>query len=228
MMRYDTREINFGGKKLLLSTPEWDTLVLSTVIPELTVLLKEEEELISHVASVRPDTYALLHAPFTDLNERSRRLWGPVNHMNSVGETEELRAIIEEGERMLSLANSRALMHEGLYGAYLNYRETASEYKTLSKEEKKIIDDHILDFELGGVALSPEKKARMTEVKSRLAELSTAIESNVKSAVADWSKHIESETELSGVPESVRAAMRRAGEAKQLPGFLLTSPHTTQ
>ncbi len=222
MIAYDTKEVTFDGKKLLLTTPIWESIQLGTVIPDLTELLNEEDALIERIASEKPTTFALLHAPFTEVNERSRRLWGPVNHLNSIGETDELRAIIEEGEKLISLANSRALMHEGLYHAYVEYREKSEEYRTLGREEKKIIDDRILDFELGGVALSSSKKIRMTEVKSRLAELSTQIESNVKSAVALWSKHIEHDVVLSGIPEGTRAAMQRAAEAKGLSGWLLT------
>jgi oligopeptidase A len=222
MIEYETKEIEHSGKKLQLSTPNWSTLVLASVIPELTKLLDEERLLIEDVASKKPALFKELHSRFSELGERVRRLWGPVNHLNSVGETEELHRIIEEGERMIALSNSHALMHEGLYRAYVSYREHSDEYKALGKEEKKIIDDRIVDFELGGVALSPEHKIRMTEIATRLSAISTQIESNVKGAVADWSKYIESEVVLNGVPEAAKQAMQRAATAKGHSGWLLT------
>lgn len=222
MIAYDKKEFTAGKQRLILSTPNWSTLTLARVIPELTLLLKEEEELIERIATTRPTTYAKLHAPLTALDGRTHRLWGPVNHLNAVGETDELRAIIEEGEKMLSLASSRALMHEGFYRAYCAYRDESEEYKVLQKEEKKIIDDRIVDFELSGVALTPEKKQRMTEIKAQLTALSTLVESNVKSAVAEWHKVIDDERLLDGVPATVKEAMLRAGVAKNKKGWLLT------
>ena len=73
MIAYDTKEVGFAGKKLLLSTPKWDTLELSTVIPELMQLLKEEESLIERIASEQPMTYRALHGAFTKTNDHSRR-----------------------------------------------------------------------------------------------------------------------------------------------------------
>ena len=222
MLVYDKKQVHSNGKKLFLSTPNWDSLELPSVIPELKALLTEEDELIERIANERPSTYVLLHAPFTLLNDRSRRLWGPVNHLNSVGETKELHSIIEEGEALIAEQSSRAQMHEGLYLAYASYRNHSEDYKTLGKEQKKVIDDRILDFELGGVALAPENKARMTEIKTRLAELSNKIESNVKAAVSEWSMHIEEELLLDGVPDAIKDAMQRAALAKGLSGWLLT------
>lgn len=223
MITYNKQQYkSTDGKILNLETPDWSSIELPTVIPELTKLLKEEEQLIEQVAGQKPSTYLLLHTPFVELHERTRRLWGPINHLNSVGETEELLAIIEEGERMMSEVGSRAIMHEGLYHAYSSYRDQSPEYKTLDKEKKKIIDDRILDFELGGVALTPENKSRMTEIRTRLTELSTQVESNVKATVSEWNKLIEDETDLDGVPNSVREAMHRAATAKGLHGWLVT------
>ncbi len=222
MIAYNTREFSTTNKVALLQTPDWGSIRLDTIIPELTLLLKEEEALIDVIAHEAPSTYKLLHAPFSEIADRSRRLWGPVNHLNAVGETDELREIIETGEQLIAEANSRALMHEGLYRAYLNYRDHADEYQALSLEQRKIIDDRILDFELGGVALLGEKKMRMTEIKKRLAELSTQVESNVKAAVAGWGKHITDEVLLSGVPQTVKDAMCRQATAKELTGWYLT------
>lgn len=223
MITYNS--LTFTGvknKKTILETPDWGSIALPTIIPELTLILKEEAELIENIASEKPVLYSALHAPFSAIGERARRLWGPINHLNAVGETDELRTIIEVGEQMIAEANSHALMHEGLYRAYLGYRDASAEYQTLGREQKKIIDDRILDFELGGVALTGEKKVRMTEIKKRLAELATQVESNVKGAVAAWGKLVTDEELLAGVPETVKDAMVRAAQAKNQSGWYVT------
>ncbi len=221
-MRYDTRRIPSSRGALLLTLPDWGTFDAASALDELALLLREESELVDRIASERPSTFRGLEEPLSSHKEKVRRAWGPVAHMNSVAETPELYAIFEKGEALLAEHGSRIAMHEGLYGAYHAYRHGSPEYPSLLPFERKIIDDRIEDFELAGVALEKDRKERMTEIQRRLSELSSKIESNVKSAVAAWGINIEDESRLHGIPEATRESMRRAAEAKGKAGYLAT------
>ncbi|HEY7246237.1 MAG TPA: M3 family metallopeptidase [Xanthobacteraceae bacterium] len=84
----------------------------------------------------------------------------------------------------------------------------------LTSEQARVLERYHAMFRRAGAALDPPAKARLAQVSERLATLGTAFAQNV---LADEQTHVlelESEDDLAGLPDFVRAAARAAAEER--------------
>jgi oligopeptidase A len=96
------------------------------------------------------------------------------------------------------------------------------EFETLSGARKKVIENELRDFRLGGAELPEDKKPRYLELQERLAELSSRFSDNLLDATNAWTLVIEDKAELAGLPEDTLQAAREAAEAAEKTGWLFT------
>ena len=73
-----------------------------------------------------------------------------------------------------------------------------------------IVENSLRDFRLAGVSLPADRKQRFREVMERLATVQAKFDENVLDATNAYSKHVEAESDLSGLPP---ATVQRAREA---------------
>ncbi|QYK05172.1 oligopeptidase A [Shewanella zhangzhouensis] len=162
-----------------------------------------------------------LVAPLEEADDRLSKLWSPVSHMNSVLSTEAWRAAHDACLPLLSEYGTFVGQHQGLYQAYKTLK-SSDEFKGLSKAQQQVIDHALRDFELSGIGLNDDKKARYGEIVKRLSELSSSFSNQVLDATHAWQKVITDENELQGLPESALAAARAMAEEKGEQGYLFT------
>jgi oligopeptidase A len=71
----------------------------------------------------------------------------------------------------------------------------------LSKEEIKVLENALFDFQLSGAELPEEKKSRVKEINLRLSELSNNFSQNLLDATNSFEIFLERE-DIEGIPES--------------------------
>ncbi|MEQ6342413.1 MAG: oligopeptidase A [Gammaproteobacteria bacterium] len=167
-----------------------------------------------------PYTWGSLVQPIEDMGERLNRVWSPIGHMNSVVNSEELRAEYNACLPKLSDYATEMGQNEGLFRAYQSIAE-GPEYGRLDTAQKKIIDNALRDFRLSGIDLSLEHKARYKAIMQEMSALTSKFEENLLDATNAWQKLIENETALVGLPESAKAAAAQAAEREGKQGWLL-------
>ncbi|ETD83320.1 M3 family metallopeptidase [Rhodobacter capsulatus] len=91
----------------------------------------------------------------------------------------------------------------------------------LSPEQARVLELYHKMFVRSGAALAGADAARMTEIKERLAVLSTAFSQNLLADERDWFRPL-TEDELEGLPEFVVAAAKAAGAERGQEGPVLT------
>jgi oligopeptidase A len=96
------------------------------------------------------------------------------------------------------------------------------EFAGLSATRKKIIENELRDFRLGGAELPDVQKARYLQIQERLAELSSRFSDNLLDATNDYTLVIEDKDELSGLPDDVLQAAQEAAQAANKTGWLFT------
>ncbi|AIN46950.1 oligopeptidase A [Candidatus Palibaumannia cicadellinicola] len=156
-----------------------------------------------------------------DADDDLSRIWSPVNHLNAVQNSAQLRAVYEQILPLLSEYSTWVGQHKGLYNAYYNLRHS-DDYNQLSIAQKKAIDNTLRSFELSGINLTTEKQQRYGHIVARLSELESAYSNNVLDSTTGWSKLITDEHTLSGIPDSTRMAARANAETHEQEGWLLT------
>jgi len=159
--------------------------------------------------------------PLEDMNERLSRLWSPVSHLNSVMNNEALRQVYNENLPKLSEYFTELTHDERLYAAYKQIAADPA-FPTLSAAQKKIVENTLRDFRLGGAELPPDKKARFKEIQKELAASASTFSENVLDATQAWDMRIVDERDLSGLPEDARALARQAAVELGIPGWRFT------
>ncbi|MBN3494194.1 oligopeptidase A [Vibrio neptunius] len=160
-------------------------------------------------------------APIEEVDDRLSRLWSPVSHINSVMNSDELREAYESCLPLLSEYGTWVGQHKGLFEAY-KAMKASEEFADLTQAQQKTITDSLRDFELSGIGLPADEQHRYGEISKRMSELGSKFSNNVLDATMGWTKHVEDEKQLAGMPESALASAKAAAESKELEGYLLT------
>ncbi len=201
--------------------PPFAQISTEHVVPAVQQVLKEGKEALNSVLdSCTPPTWENLVAPLEALDDRIHQAWSPVSHLHGVVDSEALREAYKTSLPLLSEFNTELTQNEDLYRAFQALAES-TEYPLLDTAQRRVIDNSLRDFRLGGVALSPEHKTRFKAIVRRLSELSTRFEEQVLDATEAWSKHINDSEQLRGLPDSTLTQAREKAKAKDLDGWLL-------
>jgi len=185
------------------------------VAPAIEQLLAENRALIARLlADSAQPTWQNFVAPMEDANERLSRAWGPVGHLNAVMNSPELREAYNATLPVITLYYAELGQNLALFDKFKALRNSP-EYTGLSAARKKIIENELRDFRLGGAELPDAQKARYLEIQERLAELSSRFSDNLLDATNDYKLVIVNKAELSGLPEDVLQAAQEAALALQ-------------
>ncbi len=88
----------------------------------------------------------------------------------------------------------------------------------LDDEQRQVLDRYHTIFVRGGAALDEAGKKRLAEINERLATIGTEFSQNVLAAENGFMLVLESEEDLAGLPESIRAVAAEAARDRDLPG----------
>lgn len=88
----------------------------------------------------------------------------------------------------------------------------------LNAEQAQLLEHYHKKFVRAGAKLGAESKARLKEIEARLSELHTAFGQNVLADEKSFQLVLESEDDLTGLPDFVREAAAGAAAARGLPG----------
>ena len=92
----------------------------------------------------------------------------------------------------------------------------------LSAEQERVLMLTRRGFLRAGARLEGEAKARMREIKARLAVLGTTFTQNLLADERDWAMDL-SEADMEGLPGFLVVALRAAGAEKERPGAVVTT-----
>lgn len=192
------------------------------VEPAIDSLLAENRHAVEQLLSgTKEYTWDNLVQPLEDMDDRLSRVWSPVSHMNSVMNSEALRDAYNACLPKLSEYGTEMGQNVGLYQAYKAVKDSRG-YDRLDTAQKKVIENALRDFHLSGVDLTNDKKDRFKEIRQQLSQLTTKFEENVLDATQGWTRQVEDEVRLAGLPESAQAMARQAAAQKELNGWLFT------
>ena len=199
--------------------PPFGRILPEHVEPAIDTLLARNRARIAGLAQVaEPATWENFIEPLEILGDGLERAWSPVGHLNAVMNSEALRTAYNACLPKLSdyateLGQNRALF-EG-------YRAVAAQ-EHLDDTQRKLLANALRDFHLSGVDLPPDQQSRFKAIDRELSRLASKFSENLLDATNAWSKRIEDEAQLAGLPESARALARQTAERRGEPGWVLT------
>lgn len=182
------------------------------IAPAVEELLHDCREVIARVrAAAALPTWQDFVQPMVDANERLSRAWGQISHLNAVMNSPELREAYNANLPSITQYYAELSQDQVLFEKFKQLRNS-DEFGDLSRARKKIVENQLRDFRLGGAELAPEKKARFMRIQEELSALSAKFSDNLLDATNDFFLLIENENELSGIPEDALHAAKEAAE----------------
>ncbi len=202
--------------------PRFDIFSPDHVTPAITQLLDEARALVGKLEAPEGSAdWENFVAPLERVTERLGRAWGVVGHLNAVVDTPELRATYNENQPRVTEFWTELGQNLKLFEKYKALQASAG-YAALSPARRKIIDNAIRDFRLGGAELPEQQKKRFAEIQEQQAKLSTRFSENVLDATNAYELLVDDEARLAGLPEDVKQAARANAEKEGKPDWRFT------
>jgi oligopeptidase A len=201
--------------------PRFDLIAPGHVTPAVETLLAEARATVERVATsaAAPDWDGVA-APIAAALDRLDRAWSAVRHMNAVVSTPALREAYNSNLPKITAFYADLGQDERLFAKYKAIAASPA-FASLEPAKRKVVDNELRDFRLGGAELPADRKARFKSLQEELASLSAKFDDNVLDATNAWSCYVDAAT-LAGVPADVVAQARADAEAEGKPGCRLT------
>ena len=188
----------------------------------ISYLLKEAEAAVHKATDANtPCTWNALAEPLEDATESLGRSWSVISHLNSVADTPELRAAYGEMLPQVTAFFSSLSQNLALYDKF-KVIQNSPEFSKLSTAQKKVIENALRDFRLGGAELTDAQKPRFAQIQDEQAILGKAFSDHVLDATDGFVHLITDEAELAGLPEDAIAAAADTAKQKNLEGWAFT------
>jgi oligopeptidase A len=192
------------------------------VTPAVDALLAENRALIERLtASAGAPDWDNFAAPLEDANERLSRAWGQVSHLHSVMDSPELREAYNANLPKITQYYADLGQNEALYAKF-KALAAAPGFASLPAARRKVIENEVRDFRLGGAELPDAHKARFKAIQEELAGLTTRFEENLLDATNDFALYVENDSEVAGIPGDVLQAAREAAQRDGKAGWKFT------
>ena len=138
-----------------------------------------------------------------------------------MADTPELRAAYGEMLPQVTAFFSSLSQNLALYDKF-KVIQNSSEFSKLSTAQKKVIENALRDFRLGGAELTDAQKPRFAQIQDEQAILGKAFSDHVLDATDGFVHLITDEAELAGLPEDAIAAAADTAKQKNLEGWAFT------
>lgn len=137
----------------------------------------------------------------------------------SADTNDQMDELAQKMSPILTEHSNKIMFNEGLWqrvqAVYKNHRE-------LTAEESMLLDNMYQSFVRHGALLSAEDKKRFAQLQMELSQITLQYQQNMLRDTNVFQLHLESESQLSGLPDSQIEAAALAAKEKGLQGWLFT------
>ena len=206
----------------LSGLPRFAEIKTEHVTPAVDELLARNRALTARfLADTAVPTWENFVQPFEDANEHLSRVWGQVGHLNMVMNGPELREVYNANLPKVTQYYAELSQNLALYQKYKAIHDGAG-YAALNAEQKKVIENELRDFRLGGAELPEDKKARFMALQEEQSELTSKFSDNLLDATNAYTCVLENEKEISGIPADECQVAAEAAQEAGKNGWLFT------
>jgi oligopeptidase A len=198
------------------SLPLFDRIEPDHISPAIGSVLNEANTLIHSLKEMNsPTSWNNFVEPIEIISEKISRAWGQIEHLNAVVNSDSLRKAYNDNLIKLTEFYTNLSQDESLYKKYQSLKDSEV-FKSLTPSQKRIIDNVLREFKLGGAELNETDKKRFKVIQEKLAKLSTQFEENILDATNEFSIFVDHLDELIGIPEeNIKKAHAEAKEDKK-------------
>jgi oligopeptidase A len=202
--------------------PRFDRIRAHHVLPAVDALLSDARAAVERAArDTRPATWDTVVAPTEAAFDHLDRAWGAVRHLNAVVNTPAIRDAYNAALPKVTAFYADIAQDPRSFARFRELAEGPS-FTSLDAARRKVVENAIRDFRLGGADLPSAEQARFKAIQEELASLSARFDDNVLDSENAWVHYVADERGLAGVPADVVAEARAAAQAEGREGYRLT------
>jgi oligopeptidase A len=202
--------------------PRFDQIQPKDVTPAIDELLTDARDVVSRItASDAVATWDSVIEPLNEATDRLARSWGAVSHMNAVVDTPELREQYNANLPKLTQFWTELSQNEALYEKF-KVLATAQDFALWPQVRRKVVENELRDFRLGGAELAADKKERFKQVRERESQVSTRFAENVLDATNAFALYIDDASALAGVPRDALQMLSESAQADGKAGYKIS------
>ena len=144
--------------------PRFDEIRAEHVGPAIDTLLAQAEAAVKQAETVAPVSWESFIEPLDDATEKLWRAWGQVGHLQAVVNTPAMREAYNASLPKVSRFSSALGQNLALYAQYKALK-AAPEWAGYPEARRKVLDNALRDFRLGGAELDEAGKARFAAIQ---------------------------------------------------------------
>jgi oligopeptidase A len=202
--------------------PRFGAIEPAHVTPAIDILLQQAQQAVDRVTDpATPATWEAIVEPLDEATDRLGRSWGAVSHLNSVLDTPQLREQYNANQPKLTAFFTALAQNEALYA---RFKELAAlpGFAAWPAARRKVVENELRDFRLGGAELPADRKARFKQVCEQEAQVSTRFAENVLDATNAFALYIDDAGALAGVHDDALQMFAEAAAAEGRAGYKVT------
>ena len=184
--------------------------------------IEENKRKIEDLLKLKEKNFKNFVKPYQLMHERLNWLFQPIAHLNYVKNSEITQKVYSELLPKITEYFSNLEQDERLYKAFKEIYEEEKDY--LNQEEKKVLENLIRDFELGGVNLDKDKRERLKEINIKLSQLQNQYAQNLLNTTNSYELLIEDFEDVKEIPKSELEKARTEKDGKTVYRFTLQQP----
>lgn len=204
----------FSEWKTPFGVPPFPEIKLEHYAPAFEEGMKQQKR---EVAAIVENTAAPTFANTVEALDRSGDLLGKVSlvffAMKSSMTNDDLEAVAKQVVPELSKHSDEILLNDALFRRIEAVYEQRNKLN-LTGEQLRLLEEDYKNFVRGGAKLSPEKKARLTEINAELSLLSLSFGDHVLKENNRFEMVLDKEADLAGLPADVIAAAAETAKEK--------------
>ena len=190
--------------------------------PAFEVALKAHRaELDAIAGNALPPTFENTLAAFDKSGRLLARIDQLFYNLTAAETSPVLQAVEREMAAPLTAHSNAVYMHKSLFARIDTLYQQRSTLG-LTAEQMRLLERVHLDFVRAGATLSAVAQARYGKIMEKLAELTTQFSQNVLGDEAAYRLVLRDESELAGLPASLRASAKQAAAERGIDGFVIT------
>ena len=202
--------------------PRFDQIQPSNVTPAIDELLTDARAVVARItASDAEATWDSVVEPLNEVTDRLARSWGAVSHMNAVVDTPELREQYNANLPKLTEFWTALSQNEALYEKF-KALAAAPEFSHWAGVRRKVLENELRDFRLGGAELTADSKERFKQVRERESQVSTRFAENVLDTTNAFALYIDDASALAGVPPDSMQMLAEAAHTEGKTGYKIS------
>jgi peptidyl-dipeptidase Dcp len=219
---------NIEKNPLIAPTPyrnavlPFDLVETSHFLPALDKAIEIAEGELLEIKNVKSPNFKNIIEALDNIGRKLDVVTGVFFHFDSAKNTEDLQEISLEFKTKLTKHENNIVLDEVLF-KQIKAVYDSSEKQNLTDEQKLLLEDTYKSFVRNGALLDESKKNILRNINEKLSELQNNFSKNILSEMNDFELFIDSEAELSGLPEGAKiAAKESAIEAGRPDKWLFT------